>query len=122
MMQMMLEAHTDLRASHSLAGFETPHFHLWKITVAFVVPFPLQGDRVIDLVNVKTELDGILDPLKGAYLNTALQLSPTSENLCAWVWERISAQVSEPKLYSVRVSLCNLEGVPMGAATLSEVR
>ncbi len=108
----------ELRASHSLAGFETPHFHLFRVAVEFRMPFPLQGDRVIDLVLLQKVLDGALAPLQGTYLNETLGLSPTSENLCVWISDEFEQRLSGAPLDSVSVELCDLDGRAMGKATL----
>jgi 6-pyruvoyl-tetrahydropterin synthase len=108
----------ELRASHSLVGFETPHFHLFRVAVGFRVPFPLQGDRVIDLVLLQQVLDGALAPLQGRHLNDALGFSPTSENLCVWLSSEFDSRLPGAPLDSVSVELCDLDGRAMGKATL----
>ncbi|MBU6153578.1 MAG: 6-carboxytetrahydropterin synthase [Bdellovibrionales bacterium] len=113
-----LTAYHQFRAAHALAGFEIQHFHLWKISVEFEVPYPLSGDRVVDLVFAEQKLEELTKPLHGTLLNESLNLSPTSENLCVWLWSRWSESLPENPLSSVSVTLCDLEGHPWGKAEL----
>ena len=113
-----LTAYHQFRAAHSLERFEVPHFHLWKISVEFEVPYPLSGDRVVDMVFAEQRLDELTKPLHGTLLNDSLQMSPTSENLCIWLWEGWKKSLPENPLSSVGVTLCDLEGRPSGKAEL----
>lgn len=81
--RISLSVFSELKASHSLAGYEIPHFHLWKVEVEFSKALPLKEDRLIDLVFLKTKIDELLLPLQGRYLNETLSFSPTSENV--WI-------------------------------------
>ncbi len=113
-----LTAFSEFRASHTLEGFRVPHFHLWKISVSFNVPYPLKGDRVVDLVFAELQLEELIAPLKGSLLEDALKMSPTSENLCIWLWRQWSERVQDWALSAVSVTLCDLEGRPSGKAEL----
>jgi 6-pyruvoyl-tetrahydropterin synthase len=113
-----LTAYHQFRAAHSLEGFEVPHFHLWRISVGFEVPFPLSGDRVVDLVFAQQKLEELTKPIQGTLLNESLKASPTSENLCVWLWARWEEDLPEIPLVSVTVTLCDLEGRPSGKAEL----
>ena len=115
-----LTVFNEFRASHSLEGFEIPHFHLFKVSATFEVPYPMMGDRVIDLVFLQKVLDCSLFPLQNQYLNVALQMSPTSENLCVWLWKELLIQLPTAPLTSVSIELCDLEGRAMGKATLGK--
>ena len=117
---LTLTVHSEFKASHSLEGFETPHFHLWKIAVAFQQVLPLQKDKLIDLVYLQAEMDQIFTAIEGQYLNEVFAFQPTSENLALWVWEQVNAQSFVAPLSSVQVTLCNLEGVATGAAQVSQ--
>ena len=114
-----LKAFHEFKASHSLVGFETPHFHLWKITVEFKASLPLKGDRLIDLVLLKEALIEITDPLVGTYLNETLGASPTSENMALLIWKKVSERFPQEPLDSVAVKLCDLNGEASGEAILS---
>ena len=117
-LKFCLTVYNELRASHSLEGFEIPHFHLFKVSASFEVPYPMAGDRVIDLVFLQKTLDCTLFPLQNQYLNTTLNVSPTSENLCVWLWNELKPQLPDAPLCSVSIELCDLEGRPTGKATL----
>ncbi len=114
-----LKVFHQFKASHSLVGFELPHFHLWKITVEFKANLPLKGDRLIDLVLLQTELEKMTAPLSGTYLNQSMGISPTSENMAGWIWKKVSEKFSSEPLSSVSVQLCSLDGEAMGEASLS---
>jgi 6-pyruvoyl-tetrahydropterin synthase len=116
--KLALTVQTELRASHSLAGFELPHFHLWKIAVQFQADLPLKNDRLIDLVFLQTTLDEILAPISGKYLNEVLAVSPTSENMALWIWQKIADKLPNEPLSSVEITLCNLEGHASGSARI----
>ena len=117
--KIALKAFHSFKAAHSLAGFETPHFHLWKISVKFQGTFPLPGDRLIDLVLLQTELNRITAPIAGTFLNDTLGASPTSENMASFIWKKIKEKFPSQPLYSVSVTLCDLDGEAMGEAILS---
>jgi len=110
----------EFRASHALEGRMIPHVHLSKVSVELRAPFPLSSDRVLDLVLMQVALGGILKPLQNQHLNSnpAFGLSPTSENVCVWLWERWTECLPESALHQVTVSLCDLEGRVMGQASL----
>jgi 6-pyruvoyl-tetrahydropterin synthase len=115
-----LEVEHAFKASHSLEGFELPHFHLWKLAVEFQASLPLANDRLIDLVFLQNILDQITSPLKGTHLNETFKSSPTSENMALWLWQEIVTKLPEAPLYQVKVNLCDLEGVSTGSARVSK--
>lgn len=112
----------EFLASHSLVGYELPHFHLWKVAVKFCTVLPLKSDRVVDLVELQQVLDQVLDPIRGQYLNAVLpQVSPTSEMMGQWLWQQIESRLKLPTsawLSEVSVTLCNPQGVAMGSARI----
>jgi 6-pyruvoyl-tetrahydropterin synthase len=114
-----LKVFHQFKASHSLAGFETPHFHLWKITVEFKASLPLKTDRLIDLVLLQEALSQITAPIANTYLNDTLGASPTSENMALFIWKKVMERFPNDPLDLVAVSLCDLNGESMGEATLS---
>lgn len=111
-----LTVNSEFRASHSLEGFETPHFHLWKLSMEFKTSLPLLQDRLIDLVYLQEELAELIAPLDGTFLNDSLGFSPTSENLAAYLWDGFLARNPTAPLHSVSVSLCDLSGRSTGTA------
>jgi 6-pyruvoyl-tetrahydropterin synthase len=114
-----LKVHHQFKASHSLMGFETPHYHLWKLTVEFKASLPLKGDRLIDLVLLQDALIKIAEPIANTFLNDTLGMSPTSENLALYIWNHVFKRFPNDPLHSVTISLCDLNGESMGEATLS---
>jgi 6-pyruvoyl-tetrahydropterin synthase len=117
--KIALKVFHSFKASHSLAGFETPHFHLWKIAVKFQAAFPIKGDRLIDMIAVQSELIQITAPLEGTYLNDSLGASPTSENMATFVWKKVAGKFPGQSLHSVSITLCTLDGEATGEAILS---
>ena len=113
--RIALEVHSQFTASHTLEGFEVEHFHLWKVSCQFEASLPLENDRLIDLVYLQKVMDGILQPLHGRILNTALTESPTTENLATYVWEKLTATLPDAPLSQIHVQICDLEGVPSGS-------
>ena len=109
----------SFRASHSLTGFEVPHYHLWKVEAEFSADWPLSSDRLIDLVFLQSTLDRIFSAVEGTHLNSVLPVSPTSENLTAWIWKRLTQELPDAPLSRVSVSLCDLAGKVSGRAGLS---
>lgn len=114
-----LKVFHSFKASHSLAGFETPHYHLWKIAVKFQAKFPLPGDRLVDMIAAQTELGEITAPLAGTYLNDTLGMSPTSENMAAFLWNKMNEKFPGQPTHSISVTLCTLDGEATGEAILS---
>lgn len=115
-----LTVFSEFRASHSLEGFETPHFHLWKLSLEFRTPMPLQSDRVLDLVHLQEEIAKITSTLEGCYLNTAVSFSPTSENLANYFWDEFLAVHPTAPLTALTLTLCDLAGVASGSARVEE--
>lgn len=113
-----LTAYHQFKASHTLEGFRIPHFHLWKVSVDFERAFPLVGDRVVDLVLAEAKLSETMAPLHGVLLDQALGVSPTSENLCVWIWEKMAKALPDAPISAVAVVLCDLEGRPSGRVEL----
>ena len=114
-----LTVYSDFRASHSLTGFETPHFHLWKLALEFKAPLPLKTDRLIDLVLLQNQISSITSPLQGCFLNETLtDFSPTSENMAQWVWNEFLKNNPATPLVAVTITLCSLSGEPMGSARI----
>ena len=116
---MVLSVFNELRAMHGLSDNPTPHLHLWKIRADFKSPFPIQGDRVIDLVLAQSVINEVLQPLQGKFLNDLMDASPTSENLCSWIWDRLEQKLPAVPLHAVMVTLCDSTGVPFGRASLT---
>lgn len=115
-----LSVNAELKASHSLAGFETPHYHRFLIEVEFRASHPIPNDRLIDLVFLKSKLDEVLAPFQCTYMNESLPFSPTSENVCIWLWDQLLIKLPATPLYQISVSLTDLQGNVSGTARLSQ--
>jgi 6-pyruvoyl-tetrahydropterin synthase len=111
-----LTVFSEFRASHSLEGFETPHFHLWKLSLEFRATLPLQSDRVLDLVYLQEQVSKLTSTLDGCYLNTVLGFSPTSENLANFLWDEFLTAHPTTPLCALTITLCDLFGVATGSA------
>jgi 6-pyruvoyl-tetrahydropterin synthase len=84
----------------------------------FTAPWPLAGDRLIDLVFLQSTLDRIFSTVEGTHLNGVFPFSPTSENLTQWIWKRLREELPDAPLSEVAVSLCDLAGKVSGRARL----
>jgi 6-pyruvoyl-tetrahydropterin synthase len=109
----------DFKASHALEGFEQPHFHLWKVTAEFSAAYPIQNDKLIDLVFLQTTVQEIFSPLQNHHLNDCLKVTPTSENLAEWFWLEIQKKLPTAPLSAVTITICSLEGEATGSARLA---
>ena len=117
--QLSLSVFLSFKASHSLAGFETPHFHLWKLAIEFTTSAPFKGDRLIDLTYLQSRMREMVAPVENRFLNSIFDFQPTTENLAQWIWKQVREQMPEAPLTAVTVTLCDLEGEAMGAARLT---
>lgn len=118
-------------ASHSLAGYETPHPHLWRLEVSFTGQ-PLEG-KVIDIVRAREVILSQVGLIQKTYLNTnplldpATQKAPTCETLSLFFWNRITHLVDTQfrsenpttQLHSVSIAICNMDGEETGLVRLS---
>ena len=118
--RITLDVEHELRASHSLEGFEVPHFHLWKLSAFFEATLPLANDRLIDLVFLQNTMEQIVAPLQGTFLNETFPKSPTSENMALWIWDQISKKLPDAPLCEVQVRLCDLQGFGTGSARVKK--
>jgi 6-pyruvoyl-tetrahydropterin synthase len=90
------------RASHSLGGYEKPHFHYWTLEVA--ITGEIRNGMIVDMAKLRTQLQTLITPLEGKYLNDlnqfdsdgtpilapAAQSAPTCETLGAHFAAKIS--------------------------------
>jgi 6-pyruvoyl-tetrahydropterin synthase len=117
--KLTLSVFYQFKASHSLSGFETPHFHLWKLAIEFSVDASFEGDRVVDLVYLQQKISEIVTPVDLQFLNQIFDFQPTTENIAQWLWKEVAKAISEAPLTAVTVTICNLEGDATGSARLS---
>jgi 6-pyruvoyltetrahydropterin/6-carboxytetrahydropterin synthase len=106
-----LKVITDFAAAHQLRNFrgecEKLHGHNWRIEVV------LSGDRLneagllIDFKDVKTAANKILEDLDHAYLNDLPQFkddNPSSENIAAYLFQRLSSELNKGHLKITKVT------------------
>jgi 6-pyruvoyl-tetrahydropterin synthase len=81
------------RASHTLSGYETPHFHYWTLQLA--VSGQISNGMIVDMTLLRSKVLGLIAPLEDKYLNDASSLdaatraAPTCETLSAYFSERL---------------------------------
>lgn len=106
-----LKVITDFAAAHQLRNFggecEKLHGHNWRIEVV------LSGDRLneagllVDFKDVKTAANKILEDLDHAYLNELPQFkdeNPSSENIAAYLFQRLSSELNKGNLKVTKVT------------------
>ena len=106
-----LKVVTDFAAAHQLRNFrgecEKLHGHNWRIEVV------LSGDRLneagllVDFKDVKTAANKILEDLDHAYLNELPQFkdeNPSSENIAAYLFQRLSSELNNGHLKVTKVT------------------
>lgn len=106
-----LKVITDFAAAHQLRNFrgqcEKLHGHNWRIEVI------LSGDRLnqagllIDFKDVKTAANKILEDLDHSYLNDLPQFkneNPSSENIAAYLFKRLSGELNTSHLKVTKVT------------------
>ena len=106
-----LKVITDFAAAHQLRNFrgecERLHGHNWRIEVV------LSGDRLneagllIDFKDVKTAANKILEDLDHSYLNDLPQFkdeNPSSENIAAYLFQRLSSELNSGHLKITKVT------------------
>ena len=106
-----LKVITDFAAAHKLRNFrgecEKLHGHNWRIEVV------LSGDRLneagllIDFKDVKTAANNILGDLDHSYLNDLPQFkneNPSSENIAAYLFQRLSTELNNSHLKITKVT------------------
>jgi 6-pyruvoyl-tetrahydropterin synthase len=120
----------EFEASHSLTNYETPHSHLWKLEVA-IGGEAYQG-MIVDMMGVRTEVEKLLEDLKGTYLNEnnlvddSVRKAPTCETLDLFFSTRLNEVLKKQfsplnptvHLVSVMVTICSVGGTEIGGVRL----
>jgi 6-pyruvoyl-tetrahydropterin synthase len=120
----------ELEASHALGGYETPHPHLWGLTVA-ITGTPIEG-KLVDMVVFRESIQMILSSLNKTYLNEnqtvteAVRTFPTCETLSQYFLTEIENLLYRQftqwnptlKVASVSVSIHSMEREELGRVRL----
>ena len=78
------------------------HGHSFQIRITVSGDAPEPAGWVMDFADLKNAFRPLLDRLDHYYLNDIPGLeNPTSENLCRWIWQRLSPSL--PSLSAVEV-------------------
>ena len=86
----------NVKAGHKCANV---HGHTYHVTIH------VQGDCgsatgwVIDFADIAAAVRPVLERLDHRYLNDIPELeNPTAENLCVWLWKRVSERLSSREM------------------------
>ena len=120
----------EFEASHSLADYETPHSHLWKLEIA--VGGQVINGKIVDMMEVRNQVEQLIEELKATYLNEnpsvgdVVRKAPTCETLGQFFSIRLrdildtefSRGNPSIHLISVLVIICTVEGFEIGGVRL----
>lgn len=102
---------TQFAAAHQLRIFggkcEKLHGHNWRIEVSLAGDKLNDGGLLIDFREVKEATDGILEELDHSFLNELPQFedqSPSSENIAAYVFEKLSSKLNNKRIRVTKVT------------------
>lgn len=121
----------DFEASHSLANYEAPHPHPWKLEVV-ISGTPREG-MIADIVVLREKIEEIVLPLRSTFLNDnphvteGVRKFPTCETLTEFFVERLVSLMSrtfQPEnptiaVSSALVSIHSMDGAEQGAFRLT---
>ena len=106
-----LKVTTDFAAAHQLRNFrgecEKLHGHNWRIEVIVSGDRLNQAGLLIDFKDVKTAAKKILEELDHSYLNDLPQFkneNPSSENIAAYLFKRLSSELNKSHLKVTKVT------------------
>lgn len=102
---------TDFSAAHQLREFEGAcenlHGHNWKVEVYVTSEFLNEAGVVIDFRILKRHVNTVMADLDHKFLNDLEAFkdkNPSSENIAAYVAERLSLLLDDPKVRVSRVT------------------
>ena len=102
---------TDFAAAHQLrnsrGGCEKLHGHNWRVEVFLSGNRLNEGGLLIDFRDVKTAANKILEDLDHSYLNDLPQFkneNPSSENIAAYLYKRLSSELNNGDLKVTKVT------------------
>ena len=105
-----LKVITQFAAAHKLRDFkgkcERLHGHNWRIEVILTGEKLNNAGLLIDFKEVKEATDGILEKLDHSFLNELPQYkdqNPSSENIAAYLFERLSSRLNNNQIKVTKV-------------------
>ncbi len=105
-----LKVITRFAAAHKLRDFkgkcERLHGHNWRIEVILTGEKLNNAGLLIDFKEVKEATDGILEKLDHSFLNELPQFkdqNPSSENIAAYLFERLSSRLNNNQIKVAKV-------------------
>lgn len=79
------------------------HGHSFQVRITVSGDAPEPAGWVMDFADLKNAFRPLLDRLDHYYLNDIPGLeNPTSENLCRWIWQRLSPSLTSLSAVEVR--------------------
>jgi 6-pyruvoyltetrahydropterin/6-carboxytetrahydropterin synthase len=107
-----LTIHTHFAAAHNLVNYqgecENLHGHNWKVEVTVATRELNKAGLGIDFKILKQETKRILDLLDHKYLNEIppfIELSPSSENIARYLFEKLAATFNDPNVKVEKVNV-----------------
>ncbi len=105
-----LKVITQFAAAHKLRDFkgkcERLHGHNWRIEVILTGEKLNNAGLLIDFKEVKEATDGILEKLDHSFLNELPKFrdqNPSSENIAAYLFERLSSRLNNNQIKVAKV-------------------
>ncbi len=90
------------------------HGHTYEVEVTLEGPVDPKTGWLVDYGDINRAVKPVIDILDHKFLNEVEGLSkPTSENLCAWLWDRITSslpRLSEICVKETPTSRCRYRG------------
>ena len=107
-----LTVKSDFAAAHQLRGYqgacENLHGHNWKVEVTIMANKLNELGIVTDFREIKRVLDGVLESLDHKNLSDLepfKKANPTSENICAWLFQELDKRLSSRDLKVNKVTV-----------------
>ncbi len=101
---------THFAAAHALRNYrgkcEQLHGHNWKVEVTVRGTEVDQAGMLLDFAELKKMTGRIMDEIDHTHLNELeafKDLSPSSENIARYIYDRLSGMLAHPDLAVVRV-------------------
>jgi 6-pyruvoyltetrahydropterin/6-carboxytetrahydropterin synthase len=107
-----LTIHTHFAAAHNLVNYqgecENLHGHNWKVEITVATRELNKAGLGIDFKILKQETKRILGLLDHKYLNEIppfIELSPSSENIARYLFEKLAATFNDPNVKVEKVNV-----------------